>query len=75
MFGPLVAARTPVLGTRLYELLDALVKPGFYLAEYWGVKGGPDGVPGFRYVYALTFLIWWALIDLCQAAWRWVGAK
>ena len=58
---------------RVGDLLINVFAPGFYLATFLGVKGGPDGVPGFLFVYALTFLIWWAAIDLAQAVWRWIG--
>lgn len=51
-------------------ILNAFATPGFYQATSVGVKGGPDGLPGLPYVYALTFLIWWAVIDLGRALWR-----
>lgn len=72
--GPIV-----VMDTRASQLgdflLNAFATPGFYLAAFLGMKGGPDGLPGLPYVYALTFLIWWAAIDLAQTVWRWIHAS
>ena len=60
---------------RLGDLLINAFGPGLYVATFLGVKGGPDGVPNLLFVYALTFLIWWAVIDLAQTVWRWIHAS
>ena len=69
--GPVAVMDTAVSGRWLDELFTAPIWPAFNLATSLGVKGGPDGLPGLPYVYALTFLVWWAVIDLSLVLWRW----
>lgn len=51
----------------LGDLLIQAFTPGFYLAIFMGFTGGPDGLPNFLLVIALTFLILWAAIDHCSS--------
>jgi hypothetical protein len=74
----LVAGSKMVMNTpaaRLGDLLGYGFAPGFYLAIFLGVKGGTDGLPNLLIVFALTFLIWWAVIDVAQTVWRWINAS
>ena len=54
-------------------ILTAPIMPGFSLAMWLGVRGGPDGMPSMLYVFGLTFLFWWIVIDLVWSIWRWVA--
>ena len=71
--GAKIVMDTPA--ARLGDLLINAFAPGFYLATFLGVKDGPDGVPNYLFVFALTFLILWAAIDLAQTVWRWIHAS
>jgi len=73
-FGLIARVDTPVSRGWLGDLLNVCLMPGFYLADYWRLKGGPDGLPDLRYVFALSFLVYWAIIALGQTLWRWINA-
>ena len=60
---------------RFGDVLLNLFAPGFYVATFLGFTGGPDGLPDLLFVFGLTFLIWWAAIDLAQTVWRWIHAS
>ena len=70
-FVPAVVMETRTSGRWLEDLLTAPAVPAFHLATYWGLRGGPDGLPHLAYVYGLTFFLLWALFDLVHALWRW----
>jgi hypothetical protein len=41
-----------------------------YALAYAGRRGGPDGLPPMPEVFLLTFLMWWAIVELARALWR-----
>ena len=59
-------------GPRIDPILSAPMMPGFFLAMLLGVRGGPDGMPNLLYVFGLSFLYWWIVIDLVWSICRWV---
>jgi hypothetical protein len=59
-------------GPKIDPILTAPLMPAFFLATSLGVRGGPDGMPSMLYVFGLSFLYWWIVIDLVWRIWRWV---
>ena len=60
-------------GPKIDPILSAPMMPGFFLAMFLGVRGGPDGTPSIVYVFGLSFFFWWVAIDLAWSIWRWVA--
>lgn len=58
-------------GPRIDPILSGAIMPGFFLAVWLGVRGGPDGMPSIVYVFGLSFLVWWVAIDLVWTVCRW----
>jgi hypothetical protein len=59
-------------GSMLDPILMAPMMPGVSLTMWLRLRPGTHG-PNIIYVFGLTFLFWWIVIDLVWSIWRWVA--
>lgn len=59
----------------LLNVWSWIALPAALILSLFGVRGGPDGMPGFEETAILTFLLWWVALDFGPSAWRWLRRR
>ncbi len=59
----------------LLTLAEAVPMLAIHALALAGRRGGPEGLPPIPEIMLLTFVLWWAIVELVRTLWRRLRAR